>query len=220
MILYKFKNLEPFAHIVDLLITGRLYCPHPSELNDPLEGVLGMGAPAPSEPLDADARFKHSARYWLAMRGRLEAYRVCCFSSNPKSLLMWSHYGSGHSGICLELDVAAYSEKLFKVEYLNDLSSIADATPEKILRYKASSWAYEEEYRIVLSPNATAKYLKVAIKAVLIGAGVKDDYIRPLFELCRITGHQRDFVSFNTRGEFTRFPLSNAAWDKEEQTGA
>jgi hypothetical protein len=42
MLLYKYKSLENFDQVSDLLLTNRLYCPTPSQLNDPLEGVLGI----------------------------------------------------------------------------------------------------------------------------------------------------------------------------------
>ena len=29
---------------------------------------------------------------------------ICCFSFNPKSILMWSHYTNNHKGVCLKFD--------------------------------------------------------------------------------------------------------------------
>ena len=61
VILYKFKNLEPFSQVADLLMTGRLYCAHPSELNDPLEGVLGMSVPVTQAGAVPDDLFSRAA---------------------------------------------------------------------------------------------------------------------------------------------------------------
>jgi hypothetical protein len=214
MILYKFKNLEPFVHITDLLLTKRLYCPKPEELNDPLEGVLGMAASASQEQPTSEKPFERSVRFWLASQETLNKYRVCCFSGTPKSLPMWSYYGNGHSGICLEIDVTAYEDALFKVEYLDNLASVAAATPKDLLRYKLREWAHEEEYRLILAPDVPHKYILVEIKAVLIGAAIKKDYIRPIFELCRLMKYPKEIVSFSTSGEFMRIPLnSEVPWD-------
>lgn len=33
-----------------------------------------------------------------------EKIGVCCFSLDPKSILMWSHYSDNHKGVCLKFD--------------------------------------------------------------------------------------------------------------------
>jgi len=37
---------------------------------------------------------------------------VACFSKDYNSFLMWSHYASGHTGVCLEFDVTEESENI------------------------------------------------------------------------------------------------------------
>ncbi len=63
---------------------------------------------------------------------------------------MWSHYGNGHSGICLELDLAGYEDKIVPVKYLADLAPLECASVGDQLRYKAQQWSYEKEYRLIL----------------------------------------------------------------------
>jgi len=214
MILYKFKNLEPFVHITDLLLTKRLYCARPSELNDPLEGVLGMAAPIYQEHPTSEKPFAQSVRFWLEAKNKLDKYRVCCFSASPRSLPMWSYYGNGHSGICLEIEVTPYKNEIYKIEYLDSLDSIITATPNDLLRYKLKDWAHEEEFRLIWGPESQHKYIRAEIKAVLIGAAIKEDYIRPIFELCRLMRYPKEIVSFSTNGTFARIPLnSEVPWD-------
>lgn len=214
MLLYKFKTLDPFVHIVDLLLTRRLYCPSPHELNDPLEGVLVISLLNPPSSPTAGQSFERAFRFWSVVDQELDRYRLCCFSESPESLLMWSHYGNGHSGICLELDLAGYEDKIVPVEYLADLAPLECASVGDQLRYKAQQWSYEKEYRLILPRDSELKYVQPSIKAVLIGAGIKSDYIRPLFELCRLMKYQREIVSFSTTGTFLRVPLNDAAWDE------
>jgi hypothetical protein len=35
-----------------------------------------------------------------------EGWRIYCLTTDPASVLMWSHYGSCHAGICLEFDAS------------------------------------------------------------------------------------------------------------------
>jgi hypothetical protein len=126
---------------------------------------------------------------------------------------MWSHYGNGHSGICLELDLAGYEDKIVPVEYLADLAPLEGASVTDLLRYKTQHWSHEREHRLIFPRDTEPKYIRASIKAILIGTGIKDEYIRPLFELCRIMKYKREFVSFSTAGEFRRIPLSDASWD-------
>jgi len=76
----------------------------------------------------------------------LRNYAVACFSETNDNFLMWSHYASGHSGVCLEYEFPDieegvcefdcetryfhegkflhYTEKIRKVEYRDSLESI------------------------------------------------------------------------------------------------
>ncbi|MGB7769742.1 MAG: DUF2971 domain-containing protein [Verrucomicrobiia bacterium] len=59
-----------------------------------------------------------------------EKFRVLCFSRNPKSVLMWSHYTSNHAGIVIgiETSIAGFPQGLktdgFEVRYDPDRSKI------------------------------------------------------------------------------------------------
>jgi len=39
MILYKYRSLEQFEYVLDILLNERLYCSYYKDLNDPLEGI-------------------------------------------------------------------------------------------------------------------------------------------------------------------------------------
>lgn len=84
LILYKFKHLEPFVQITDLFLTKRLYCPRPSELNDPLEGILGMTLPTSPAPHAQQHPLERAMRFWAGAEAELNRYRVCCFSAHPR----------------------------------------------------------------------------------------------------------------------------------------
>lgn len=201
MILYKFKTLENFEQITDLLLTNRIYCPTPSQLNDPLEGVLGIDINRSLAGLTADEKWDRSFRFWAHHDEEINNYRVCSFSKSPESVLMWSYYGAGHSGICLEIDLEQYSSNIHEVKYLTDLELVDRSSVLGLLTHKLNAWSHEEEWRWVSDNNPQHKYLRANIKSVLVGTGIHQKYIRPVFETCALMNLQIDIASFNTAGK-------------------
>lgn len=89
---------------------------------------------------------------------------ICCFTSDPRSILMWAHYGWGHHGVCLiyELDDELRRRKhLGQVRYEDDPAVIrlhaydpeSDVNPHEewgnvSLLTKYKKWGYEKEWRL------------------------------------------------------------------------
>lgn len=108
-----------------------------------------------------------------------EKLLIGCFSSSKDSMLMWSHYADSHKGVCIEFDIPEEDEKLFqKVIYseerptnnfvqavrkmcgqhlANGNFDKSDEALNKLLLEpyitKLIEWAYEDEYRLLLSDN-------------------------------------------------------------------
>ena len=80
-----------------------------------------------------------------------------CLSSKPNDILMWSHYGSGHSGFCLKFeatDNTPFFGRAQKVQYSEDFPIIGFNTPidkqvDLVLLTKFQGWSYEREWRII-----------------------------------------------------------------------
>jgi len=102
-------------------------------------------------------------------QGLVEYLHVFCLSSNPNSLLIWSHYADHHKGILLtfETDIGdSFLSRAQPVSYVSEfpgtssLSAIVashlgrkiDATTlcATTSHTKSREWAYEEEWRVVL----------------------------------------------------------------------
>jgi hypothetical protein len=86
------------------------------------------------------------------MRKFLENSSVTCFSEENNDFLMWSHYSSKHSGVCLEFSLDKYSmfpyrmaskRKLNKEEYLKSISEWQ--IEERIYWDRLTPLAYQEE---------------------------------------------------------------------------
>lgn len=208
MILYKFISLKQFEQVTETLLAQMFYCPTPSELNDPLEGVLGVSAPDTSNIKDIN-QFLKTARFWHKHQGLINRYRLCSFSKEPDSMLMWSYYSSGHSGICIEVDMSEYSHRIKKVNYVPDLSKIDTSSIEALLTNKLPTWSHEKEYRIILEKDSKVKHIRAKFNKVLIASGIDSKYIRPVLKLCADAKLPIEIASFDTTGKFRCFPMQN-----------
>ncbi|MDH5571152.1 MAG: DUF2971 domain-containing protein, partial [Gammaproteobacteria bacterium] len=89
-----------------------------------------------------------------------QKFRVCSFSISNTNILLWSHYANSHEGLCIAFDATSspFAECL-KVKYQDEYPCLefpipCDARGFKPVLTKSSSWAYEDEYRSILYPNA------------------------------------------------------------------
>jgi hypothetical protein len=212
MILYKFKSLTPrkeFERVTETLLEKRLYCPTPSELNDPIEGLLGATVPDSSNINDMN-QYLQTARFWHKHQGLLNRHRLCSFSKEPDSMLMWTYYSGGHSGICIEVDMSEYSRRIKKVKYISDLSKIDTSSIEALLTQKLPAWRHEKEYRIILEKDSETKYIRAKFNKVLIAIGIDAKYISRVLRLCAAAAELPiEIASLDTTGEFRRVPMQN-----------
>ena len=103
-----------------------------------------------------------------------------CLSSKPNDILMWSHYGSGHSGFCLKFEATAntpffgnaqkvrYSENFPNIDYFN---TPIDEQVDFVFLTKFLGWSYEEEWRIIDNENGPGlkKYPTELLTGVIFG---------------------------------------------------
>ncbi len=202
-IVYKFKSLEPFENVVDLLVNERAYCPTPEQLNDPLEGMLGVKGPGQAPHSSDEDQLAHLFDYWERQRIELNTNRVCSFSRGFDSPLMWSYYGNGHSGMCVELDITPYANDIINVRYVEDLAEVDHSSASSRLHYKLKFWEHEQEVRVVVPPDNSGQYLRIKIVRVLVGTRLAEKYIKPLIELCRLKVIVVNIVAFDTSGKAT-----------------
>jgi hypothetical protein len=107
---------------------------------------------------------------------------MCCLSRIPDSILMWSHYGCDHEGYCIEYEAADNVPVFGEAQPVvySDCYPIIDAfkTPhpikvERVLLTKYTSWAYEQEWRIVSTEGpGEYEYPPACLKSVAFGARI------------------------------------------------
>lgn len=163
----------------DFLVESRLFLATPSSFNDPYEF---QGRILLSEDPIARRRYFHKVGKRMGLRGKRlnqslnefirktnknlyamgetfvqqkEKWGIGCFSKNPKSLRMWSHYSAGHSGICFQFDLSqdlSFAVQTLPVNYEKDIATLRwpeeqDRVLDDVLLRKWDVWAEEEEMR-------------------------------------------------------------------------
>ena len=116
------------------------------DMNDPYEWACVRAADDASQ-----------ATLERARRDIAELHGVLCFSRSWNKILMWSHYGGRHGGICLGFDVPDGEGRFMEIKYLNELVVAPNLSGlpreqqkpffELLYTGKYGGWRYEEEIR-------------------------------------------------------------------------
>lgn len=201
------------------LSTNSLHHAEPKELNDPFDSSISVKFDAFSR--DDILRFtenrkgKFETLRWALEKGTtdiqeikellsyvfVEEYfsdiRICSFTTEYKNPVMWAHYASNYSGICIGYQSIIDNEinyilcddgnkaKIEKVRYLKIAGKIKyepkpnlSTVREKLFLRKSIAWKYENEYRIIENNSMikSAIYLKDNVIDEII-FGTKSTYI-------------------------------------------
>jgi hypothetical protein len=133
-------------------------------------------------------------------------YGVLCLTEVPDSILMWSHYASGHRGIVLGMGILPHW-KLHRIDYSteripadlrwyqNDESYLEMMT--KLVKSKSQDWAYEKEWRAVSQLEKAERQLRdgkpcylvsietEVIKEIILGLRFPERNLGVVRALCR-----------------------------------
>lgn len=223
--LYKYKALDPqipesIAHVKDIIIHSRLWLSSPKAFNDPfdMKGRLDITGDAAAQrrryrslAKEHGSSWKRARSFAAQMMRRPEAERrkalqrildenlaktgVCSLTGDPRNILMWSHYGGQHSGICLQFETSRclgtlgraipveYSETYPLVDWVEDFERHLASC---VLR-KYKGWEYEQEYRIVLpgQANSHISFAPDALVGILVGCRASPKVKAALGEVMR-----------------------------------
>ena len=117
---------------------------------------------------------------------------ILSLSALPDQMLMWSHYGEAHTGICLRFSCAPWAFPICvaqKVIYsaarpiVRLIMDDADSHVNKAILTKADYWAYEEEWRVISFPGSgigkngpgLTTFKAKALDGLIVGARISDD---------------------------------------------
>jgi len=124
---------------------------------------------------------------------------VLSLSTNPNSILMWSHYSHNHTGLLFQFTPEKGSscfEPFYLVDYsdkynlLSYTSNSKDEIP-KLMLTKYTDWKYESEVRMIdLDYQGEKKFSKNELTSIIFGALAKDDDITKIIILCKENGFE------------------------------
>lgn len=187
---------------IDFLTTRRFRLSSMSEFNDPFEFL-----PKTDYPLFFLSLNKYSTPVSIKMKvdrlrndnlfvcgervtrkakafvGRMNLFRIGCFSEVDDNILMWSHYCRKHTGILVTFKTAwdywgndfhqvNYSDEPLDIED-NDVCLAGDNSQKKLLTQKASCWSYEKEWRYIkcshecLQDGPDSYYKEVNLRSIV-----------------------------------------------------
>ena len=102
MKVYKYRSLNNFEFVADILCKQRFYASSFFDLNDPMEGLFEYKPGTKQKYIDSIVMGK-------------QKLRICSFSRDPENLLLWAHYADGFKGVCIELDIKKPRDNSFKI---------------------------------------------------------------------------------------------------------
>jgi hypothetical protein len=218
--LFRYRTFND--HTRSELCDGRIFLCPPSLLNDPFDCQLDVDVSAPLTALNSELESAgltpdilkympgheccfqkptEEAYYKAVIRKSFDQVGVVCFSRNPASNLMWSHYGDSHRGVCI-----GYSFPRKTSEFLADVEYRDGYPPNRMPRFagiagnadwrdfintmlltKSKEWAYEREVRILL-PGEAGTFLDLRpspLSVVVMGMRMTESDQSELLELLR-----------------------------------
>ena len=177
----------------------------------------------PYELLPFNLQRKGSRDFWTKKVAKYLGghHGIICMSEDWASVLMWSHYGEKHTGLCLGFDVPdAMAEKMMYVDApLDDpidrkkaLRGVTESVLERALRCKFAGWSYEKEWRLrARLENAVDGIFykdfaehELCLREVIIGARCS---LHPKELADAVSSPPLDVEIFKARAAFGRFEI-------------
>jgi hypothetical protein len=186
--LFHFRRVEgvPNDRLEHFFVEGKLYHSSVADLNDPFEARPHYNGPKSDEERDKLLTFLYKSSIKqgqspdVAMRAvvrliedperlansvhgagleTLTLVRMHSFTTSNSNLLMWSHYGDAHKGICVEFDATMIPIcGARRVKYQEEYPEMEYPPPEddlihRVVLTKSTHWGYEEEFRSLHTPD-------------------------------------------------------------------
>lgn len=158
---YKYRSLEKFDRVLDILINKRIHASKFNDLNDPMEGYY--------------YHYGFKDELINKIKESKDGKLICSFSAESNIDQQWAYYADSQKGVCI--GVKLQEKDAVKVKYdgittLQNLSKNQDTNiiANEILIHKNEEWKHEQEYRVFTHK----KYVKVEIVELIIGNKTSD----------------------------------------------
>lgn len=172
--LYKYRNLENFERLVDIIVNKRLFGATFDSLNDPMEGFFKYQREINTDKIEE-------------LRNAKGIARICSLFKDYANDLLWSFYANGHRSCCIELIPTADSWQRYDVRYDRNIPNAQKCgfNTSQILSTKSLHWEHEQEVRYIkyLGRKKQQYYLPISINRILIGLRMPDNMERLIRKL-------------------------------------
>lgn len=221
-LLYRYSAFTNWTHRV--FQNNELYFQSPNDFNDPSDSAYRFTCEGSRQQRKRFFR-EHSRRYdpnlprsralslekqfknkhldgavLNTMTNQLRKIRgqigVCCLTEKKDNILMWSHYGELHTGLCLEFrtddpffsDVhpVRYSHNLPCVNVLAPWDELIGSSANAFLT-KAEEWKYEREWRIIDPTRGPGvrQFPARVLNGVILGCRISTENSHRITEWCK-----------------------------------
>ena len=219
--LYKYSRIAPY--LFESIEKHEWLLKDPSNFNDPYDSSLSVfdnefrflnGDMVGLMDLSFSKRKTRLIHKVAAERERKlnEEYRnkiksslkITCFSECNDSLLMWSHYASNHTGVCLEynfkaLDISDLRKRLmYPVLYSTSIFTGAQQILNRdnlsaflavvAALHKNSCWKYEKEWRLIVDGGTMpdeVSWRMPPVQRIFLGSRINKDDSEKILEIAR-----------------------------------
>ncbi len=176
MTLYKFKSLNEFEYVADIILNARLFSTEFTNLNDPMEGVFEYEGGAERGLIEAIDKAR-------------KEYKICALTKDYKNPILWAHYADSFKGICIEVEVDEDILIAYHIAYhgftpvltgenqqVIDVAKLSKKIAISALTRKYEQWEYEKEVRLL--NNNSNEYISngIKIKSIIFGVHTDDIY--------------------------------------------
>ncbi len=202
----------------DLFINNELWFSSPLSFNDPFDCQINLNTENTVEEIEdffsgfpvrnkerrlIAEEFIQDPEKWHQLMNKsakeaINSNGVCCFSKKEDNLLLWSHYGDSHKGVCLKFDILEDPEFFYfpsnvkykqKYPVYNHIKN-RDEILNSLMLTKAEAWSYEEEFRIIkMSKLGGQKIAKTSIVEIIFGCRCSQDFIEKIISLTKAFGY-------------------------------
>lgn len=177
---FKYKSLNNIEYFLDIIANKRIYVASYDELNDPSEGYYQFSSSGSSSEV---------SEFMKKVKGTKSEVRILSLTTSYNNFLMWSHYGDGHKGVCIELQVAT-EEEPHPIDYGKELPLLDDWSVSNVinvLSHKSPLWKYENEVRYFKHTTDKPKeYIDVKVRSVYFGIKADEHKVKLLTKIINL----------------------------------
>ena len=163
-----------------LLSRQEIYCPTPSELDDPYDCNIGTA----------------NHLMWKFVKFGV----FCACGDEHNDILLFSNYADKHTGVCLVFSVeegGTIGESTFlgfakRIRYKRDFPQFSQKNIHELLLTKYAVWHYQDEFRTIANlddnPSKFRRFEKEELTGIRFGLKMKEDDQREIAQWTRDAG--------------------------------